>query len=113
MEIIVLGLVLFILGVGGTIIYDKMKEDGKSLTDYLPRVNQDDEMLTAFKQSQKEAVKVAKPLPNNSLDKLLSEVKVRKSRGQSTVTVQQGTSRQTMSVDDLIRQIEQIKRGVK
>lgn len=110
MEIIILGLVLFILGVGGTMIYDKMKADGKSFSDYLPRVNQDDEMLEAFKRSKKQTTQIPNPLPNNSLDKLLNEVKTRKARGQSTVTIQQGRNQQTMSVDELIKQIEQMKK---
>ena len=112
MEIIILGLVLFILGVGGTMIYDKMKADGKSLTDYLPRVNQDDEMLKAFKRSQKQATQIPNPLPNNSLDKLLSEAKTRKANGQRTLTVRQGASQRTISVDELIKRIEQMKKNL-
>ena len=52
MEIIIICLLLlFIAGVGATIIYDKMKANGKSLLDCLPRVeDQGAELLSAFKK---------------------------------------------------------------
>lgn len=104
MELIIFGLILFIVGVAGTMVYDKMKVDGKSLTDYLPRVNQQDEELEAFTKQ------VKKTTSRNHLDKILAEAKMRQSVGQSTVTVKQGGSQQTMSVNDLIKQIEEMKK---
>jgi hypothetical protein len=113
MEIIILGIVLFIIGIGATMVYDNMKANGKSLTDYLPKVNQGDEELKAFAKAQKaNTVRTQKPANSQSLDDLLNEVKARHRAGQSTVRVQQGTTTQTMSVQDLIKQLERMKKNL-
>lgn len=104
MELIIFGLILFIVGVAGTMVYDKMKADGKSLTDYLPRVNQDDEILKAFKRSQEQATQAT------GLDKLLSEAKTLKANGQRTATVRINGNQQTMTIEELIKRIEQMKK---
>lgn len=97
MELIILAFVLFILGVVGTMVYDKHKDSFNS-------------KLQELKTPKAKPVKTAKPASNSNLDTLLQEVKTRQSNGQSTVRIQQGKNIQTMDVQELIKQIEAMKK---
>lgn len=99
MELIILALVLFIVGVAGTMLYDRYKIDI-------------DSKLKDIKDSRQAPVKVQRSFSNSNsnLDTLLNEVKTRQKRGQSTVKIQQGRTTQTMDVQKLIEQLEAMKK---
>lgn len=97
MELIYLAIVLFIVGVAGTMIYDKHKDSLAS-------------KLKEATTPKPKPVRAAKTVDTSGLDNLLNEVKARQQRGQRTVNVQQGTKYQTMDVQELIKQLEQMKK---
>lgn len=97
MELIILAFVLFIVGVAGTMVYDKHKDSFTS-------------KLQELKTPKVKPVKTTKPASNSNLETLLQEVKTRQRNGQSTVRIQQGKNIQTMDVQELIKQIEAMKK---
>lgn len=99
MEILILGIVLLVLGIGSTMVYDNMKANGKSLSDYLPKVNQNNQELKAFAKTQS---KVNKPANTSSLDELMNEIRASQRNRQYT---------QAKSVQELIAKIESMKKN--
>jgi uncharacterized protein YxeA len=97
MELIILAFVLFIVGVAGTMVYDKHKDSFNS-------------KLQEFKTPKPKSVRTPQPSSSSNLDDLLKEVKTRQRNGQSTVRIQQGKNIQTMDVQELIKQIEAMKK---
>ena len=97
MELIILAFVLFILGVAGTMVYDKHKDSFNT-------------KLQELKTPKPKSVKTPRPSSSSNLDDLLKEVKTRQRNGQSTVRIQQGKNIQTMDVQELIKQIEAMKK---
>lgn len=97
MELIILAFVLFIVGVAGTMVYDKHKDSFNA-------------KLQELKTPKAKPVKTTQPASNSNLETLLQEVKTRQRNGQSTVRIQQGRNIQTMDVQELIKQIEAMKK---
>jgi uncharacterized protein YxeA len=97
MELIILAFVLFIVGVAGTMVYDKHKDSFNS-------------KLQELKTPKAKPVKTTQPASNSNLETILQEVKTRQRNGQSTVRIQQGKNIQTMDVQELIKQIEAMKK---
>lgn len=102
MEIIYLAIILFIAGVGATIVYDKVKAQRAAQasaprrTTRKPRLDPVEQEIEAFKSHMDKKRAAA-----SQLDKLLSEV---------TVNVQRGNKQQVMSVSELIQKLEDMKK---
>ena len=116
MELICLGIILFIAGVGATIVYDKVKEQRAAQAAKAPttrtrkrKLDPVEEEFEAFK-SHMEKKRATGNTGVSGLNKLLQEVKARQAAGQTTVSVQRGTKTQTVSVDQLIKQLEDMKK---
>ena len=105
MELIILAFVLFIVGVAGTMIYDKHKDSFNSKLQELKTPK-----AKPVKTPKAKPVKTTQPASNSNLETLLQEVKTRQRNGQSTVRIQQGKNIQTMDVQELIKQIEAMKK---
>lgn len=115
MEIIYLAIILFIAGVGATIVYDKVKAQRAAQasaprrTTRKPRLDPVEQEFEAFK-SHMDKKRAAGNTGASQLDKLLSEVKARHAAGQVTINVQRGTKQQVMSVNELIQKLEDMKK---
>lgn len=107
MEFIILGLVLFIAGVSATMFYDKVKAENAKRAELYRSAPPKPARATVSKRGP---ISSASSSSVSSLDRLLSEAKTRQERGHRTVEVQTGNTTQTMSVEDLIKRIEQMKK---
>lgn len=96
---IILGLVLFIVGVGATIVYDKAKEIQAARPQRPAPVRKPTTLKGATGTTS-----------SKSINDLLREAQARAAAGQSTVTVQRGNREQTMSVEELIKKLEDMKK---
>lgn len=116
MEIIYLAIFLFIAGVAGTIVYDKVKAERAAQavkaprrTTRKPKLDPVEEEFEAFK-SHMDKKRAAGNTGVSQLDRLLSAVKARHAAGQVTVNVQRGNKQQVMSVNELIQKLEDMKK---
>lgn len=103
MEHIVFGLVLFIVAVGLTFIYDHVKaQTAKSR-----------EFRNDFRAAMKPTAKPSKSKESEQVDKLISELKVRSQLGHTHVKGQfAGQSAQTYTVPELIKKLEEMKKKI-
>lgn len=101
MELVYLAFILFILGIGSTIIYDKYKSKYKDI--YLK-----------YKEikSRPKPVGVPQPKAKNDLESLLQNVRERARRGQVSVKIQQGNKIEATSLKQLLEQLEEMKKNV-
>lgn len=114
MELIYLGIILFIVGIGATLAYDKWKAGAFSVPKSIPkkRVNkrsQSDQQIEKLK-THIERKKAAGNVGTAAYDQLIDSLKVKKASGLSTVTIQNGSRQQTVNVERLIQKLEDIKR---
>jgi biotin-(acetyl-CoA carboxylase) ligase len=111
---LILGLILFIVGVGATIAYDKYKvyqaaqpartyKAGKTKAKTLNDMNE--EFLQKFKAS------VSKPKTPET-DELLNKVQALKKSGRTSIRINQNGKDAIVGVDDLIKKLEQMKKNL-
>jgi hypothetical protein len=105
MEIIILGFILFIVGVGATIIYDKHKDSLKDLSRIKESFGKRETLLQRDFAKIKSAL-TATVTKTTTTRKPISQKKKLK----TTVTAEDGSINSSMTVDELIAKIEQMKK---
>lgn len=119
MELIYLGFILFIVGVGSTIVYDKYKEKQANRPAPTPkavrkpRVTKSiyEEESDAFEDFMKKtrAKKAVSPAAQQ-IDTLIAQVKARAAAGEKRITMTQGVQTETLTVNQLIKKLEDMKK---
>lgn len=96
MDIIIIGLFIFIVGIGLTMVYDKHK----------------DVILSKSKEIMSRPKSQGAPVPPRSqgIDGLIQEIRERARQGTTTVDVKNGSETRTMTVQDLIKELERLKK---
>lgn len=119
-ELLILGIVLFIVGVGATIIYDKQKEQRQINLQRQTEVAK----VTRPKRTTRTKTSVEEELVNKieaaingigeaeqrKANAFLRQVKAHQEAGYRTVDVGYDNKQQTMSVNELIQRLEEMKK---
>lgn len=110
MEYIVLGIILFIVGVAGTYLYDHVKAGRAKRAAFLtanpPRSTSKPTSASSSKKNPLSA-------PTYQYDQMIAGLKDRARRGETHVRVQPtGQREQTMTMDELIRRLELMKKSL-
>ncbi len=108
MEYIVLGIILFIVGVAGTYLYDHVKAGHAKRAAFLA-ANPPRPTSKSTSSSKKNPLSA----PTYQYDQMIAGLKDRARRGETHVRVQPtGQREQTMTVDELIRRLELMKKSL-
>ena len=123
MELIYLAFILFIAGVAGTILYDKMKAEKQARSERLasappkpvrkPRSTKSiyEEEAEAFEAHIAKKRKAATSSPAaKQLDQLIAQVKFRQAAGEKQLTVTEGVKTQTYTITQLLKKLEEAKK---
>ena len=123
MELIYLAFILFIAGVAGTILYDKMKAEKQARSERLasappkpvrkPRSTKSiyEEEADAFTEHLKKTRATGRNFGAvKQLDELIAQVKARAAAGEKRITITKGLETKSLTVAALMKELEEMKK---